>query len=72
MDGWAPLHLFFKSSIQSREERLASVQLILDAGAHIDQVSGNVLTPLDLFKFFKTIRDEHDTFICQQVVKPVI
>ena len=54
-NGWAPLHFLFKSfhGDQSNEGMSVSVHLILDAGAHMDQLNSDGQRPLDFCKLLQ-------------------
>ena len=52
--GWAPLHYLFKpfpsDQLNNEEVIFASVELLLDAGAHLNQLNSDGQTPLDFWK----------------------
>ena len=48
--GWAPLHFLLNPRTQHKEGISAFVQLILNAGAHMDQLNSRGQTPLDFYK----------------------
>ena len=53
-NGWAPLHFLFMSfpsgQLYNDEEISTSIELLLDAGAHMDQLNSDGQRPLDFCK----------------------